>query len=143
MELKILQQNYLDFLKEEGLEGVVAGNGDIHFVYKGNTFSILLNDYTPESDVKFFHIMLPLDMDELVEDLTDKGLNVLQEIINYINADSAIGKIISVDNHLIATVGAMLVDTDDYKVFFPKMMGTLIEILKTFLDMVEEQILKK
>jgi hypothetical protein len=132
MDIKELQKLLLKYLTNEGLKGEPRENGDISFIYNNNTYLIIIGII---ENLKYINTILSFPWEIKTDESYMKCLTVMNEI----NCNSTIEKILFDDNKICIGVGLLLVDVGDFKVIFPKVMGTLVEAADTFINMRESE----
>ena len=133
MELKKLQELYLNGLKEEGYKGEVSGDDDIGFTYQGGKYWI-----TPyENDPEFFQVSSYYKWS--LEDNAEK-IKVLLAF-NTVNKEKKLAKIyINADFDLICvTVGFFVKEPKDFIANLSRSLGMIQGMMDSFVDEMKKE----
>lgn len=121
-----LQDMYMDFLSDEGIEGWVDSDGDVQFEYEDRTYFIEVN----EGDSEFFRVVLfniwPIESNsESVE---------VAFACNEVNAQMKVTKAYITNDNVWIACELFVGSPEQFKPVFMRCMQVIDEGVSTFVD---------
>lgn len=119
-----LQENFMEFLEDEGLEGWVDSDGDVQFEYNERNYFIEVNEGDPE----FFRLVLfniwPIEsQSEAVQ---------VSFAVDAVNREMKVVKAYTTNDNVWIAMEVFLADIDDYKSFFMRGLDVIDSAVDTF-----------
>jgi hypothetical protein len=135
MSREQLQRMYLDYFRSQNIQASIDSDGDIEFVYEGSyfgemTFWIIVSE--TEADQQYFQVhisgLYQLDTEadrrqaSLAAAVATRRANVAKIYLN------------SNGTNVMASAEAFLVNPQDFRAVFPKLMQEMDSVMYYFLD---------
>ena len=125
-----LQELYMTYLKSEGYQPSIDGDGDVKFKVEGKSYYIIVS----EKDLQFFQIMYPAFWK--VEDLAERQKVLLAA--HHATSSTKCAKVIMVKDHAWATVEIFVESPEDFKKVFARSMSALRAGVDNFVEKMRE-----
>lgn len=106
----------IEFLKSQGLMPETLENGDTVFKYQMLTFIY----FSSKNDTEFIHMALPG-----IHDFTDDTRSAVLEVINKLNFQLKVAKLIATDDDVWVSAEGMIDSTPNLEDFVPRMLDLL------------------
>ena len=121
-----LQENFMEFLADEGIEGWIDSDGDIQFEYNDHNYFIEVNEGDPE----FFRLVLfniwPIESQtEAVQ---------VAFAVDAVNRELKVVKAYTTNDNVWLAMEVFLSDINDYKSFFMRGLGIIEDGIDTFVS---------
>lgn len=121
-----LQENFLAFLDDQGMEGWVDSDGDVQFEYNDRNYFIEVNEGDPE----FFRLVLfniwPIESQtEAVQ---------VAFAVDAVNRQMKVIKAYTTNDNVWIAMEVFLADINDYKYFFMRGLDVIDNAVETFVE---------
>ena len=111
-----LRNRYVEYLRQEGYNPSVDGDGDVLFKVAGDSYYILVN----ADDLEYFQIYQQLG-------LGTYALAEVRNAVNYANRTTKVAKVYITSNEksVVIKVDQMLGKPDDFKAIFDRLLSIM------------------
>lgn len=123
----MIQKLFIAFLEKENIIPTKLKDNLLSFEYKHMNF---LFEYLPEDDTNFFRIMLPN---------IDIYANERNQILNKLNREFKLGKLIEVRNNIWITAESFVYSTLEIDKLFSRLINLLMSMIREYRQEIDNE----